>query len=613
MPVIGIPTHSLQRLLKTKMDSESLIHKLEEMGCDVEGITDLRRFQCQKCEFITEITQTEDPPNVCDQCNADYTNDPELRKEIDPIQVIRMELLAVRPDMFDAGGLSRALRGYLSIEKGLKEYPFAPPNTSCKVDKSVSHKDSYRPYIVCAILRNITLDDDIIKMIMKLQENLHWALGRNRKLASIGVYDLDTVDTSGFIYRAVGPQELTFVPLGYDETDPKAKITPQQILEEHPKGVAFAHLLEGWKKYPLLTDINGKVLSMPPIINSEYTRLTKESKNFYIDVTGPGLRLISRALNILVTSLLEVQPEITIEQVRIEYPDGTVRITPDYTYQEMELSCKETNKLLGIPLKEDEIVDNLLRMRHNAKRTGDSIAVSIAPYRNDILHPRDLMEDVAIAFGYHNIVPLALENQTYGNELSTTTISHQVQELMIGLGYLEITTLMLTSPQISYTRLRREVPDNFVQTLNPVSVEQSILRTDLMAALLETFSLNVNQEMPQRLFEIGDVSRLDESAETYSKEHLNLCAGVMGPKADYAEIQSVFEALMMDLGAQIQYVPLKDHPYFIPGRGAKAIVHIEGKEVLNAIIGEIHPEILEQFSIIQPIAAFETTLNGLLP
>ncbi|MCK4777052.1 MAG: hypothetical protein KAS39_01670, partial [Actinomycetia bacterium] len=223
MPVIGIDINKLKSLIGKDIPSDDLVKKLTEIGCDVEGIENLKRFKCLNCDGLTEITEGEDKPAYCSICGIDFRERKDSIKEISPTTVIRMELLAVRPDIFDAGGLSRGLKGYLGIEKGLKNYTLKKPTVTIKVDTAV---ESVRPYIVGAVIKNINFDDDSIKTIMKLQENLHWALGRNRKHASIGVYDYDKIN-GDFLFTAK-PGDFKFIPLGY-EIKPENSISIEKI------------------------------------------------------------------------------------------------------------------------------------------------------------------------------------------------------------------------------------------------------------------------------------------------------------------------------------------------------------------------------------------------
>ncbi|PID39016.1 MAG: phenylalanine--tRNA ligase subunit beta [Proteobacteria bacterium] len=617
MPVIGIPVDMLLSRLGTTLGRDDLVEHLQHLGCDVEGYATLRRYRCDRCDNILEITARENPPVLCDRCGADYREEPSLRVELGESDVIRMELLAVRPDMFDPGGLARVLRTYLG-EVTQPAYDLQPPTCHVEVEQALADERSYRPAIACAIVRGISLDDDKIKVIMKLQENLHWALGRDRKHASIGVYDLSTVKGPAYQYRTVGKDELTFTPLGYDPADPAEAVTPQAILEEHPKGKAYARLLSDFERYPLLCDAEGQVLSMPPIINSEQTRVRQSTRDFFIDVTGSEERIVNKALNILVTSLAELDSEVTLEQVTIRYADREV-VTPNLDPQLMHLDPAMPPRIMGVPLAEEDVVRHLVQMGHGVEAgvaigegEGDSglLAVAVPAYRNDIMHPIDLVEDVTIAYGYHNIDPRLVPTMTVGKEQPIEVQANTIRRAMTGLGYFEVLTLLLSSEEQQFDALRLPRPDDNVRIDNPISVEQTMIRMSLMPGLLDTLAVNTDHEMPQRIFEVGQISRFDPAVETGAKELPRVAGAAIGPKVDYSEIRTAVSALLRELGWTLDAQP-SEHPTYIPGRGAE-IIAIQGDDRrVVGTMGELHPEVLERFKLVQPASVFEVDLSKL--
>ena len=226
MPVVAIPTDKLRRLLATEIEDQRLSDLLEGLGCDVEGFAPVRRIRCSACGSVVERTHKDALPGACPECLTDVEGPVEaFWKDLGWENAIRIDLLPVRPDLFDAGGLARALRGLLGLETGLARYELHPPSLEVHVDPGMSRPGSYRPHIACAAVRGVRLDDFSIRAVMKLQEDLHWALGRDRKFASIGVYDLDTLEPP-LAYRPVDPDELSFVPLA--SADGRA-LTPRQI------------------------------------------------------------------------------------------------------------------------------------------------------------------------------------------------------------------------------------------------------------------------------------------------------------------------------------------------------------------------------------------------
>lgn len=608
MPVIGIPVDMLLERISTQLNRDELVEHLQHLGCDVEGYATLRRFRCERCGNLMEITETENPPVECDRCGADFRTSAETRQEAGTSEVIRMELLAVRPDMFEPGGLARVLRAYLSEGDSTLNYEVGPPTCQVTVDAAMSAPESYRPCIACAVVRDITLSDDIIKVIMKLQENLHWALGRDRKRASIGVYDLDRlVQGAAFTYGPVGPDEKKFVPLGYQDR----AITPRQVLEEHPKGKAYAHLLKEHQRFPLLCDSQEQVLSLPPIINSEGTKVTVQTKNFFIDVTGTEERVVNKTLNILVTSLLELDGAAQLEKVSILYPDRSVA-TPDLSPQMVELDSAEASRTIGVKLEPEEVGRLLIRMGHSIMpRENGRILVAVPAYRNDIMHPIDLIEDVAIAYGYHNLVPSLVPTLTVGEEQSFEKGATLCRRALTGLGYLEVLTLILSSEEQQYDALGLERGQDHVVIDNPISVEQTLVRTSLLPGLLDTFSANTDHEMPQHLFEVGRVTRLCSEADTGAREHGRIIAGSAGPRVDYSVMRSACHALLHELGWMLEVEPHAE-PYFVPGRGARVLATRGDTRHPVGVMGEIHPAVLENFKLTQPVSIFELELDRLI-
>ena len=339
MPVVAIGVDRLNALLSKHYEMDKLVTALEQLGCDVEDTADLALYKCPACQTPNDKLIHEDPPKRCDFCGHESDN-PFEKFATD--KVIRIDLLADRPDLFDTGGLSRALKGYLKLEQGLSEFTVKDGVVTVEVDTVLSEKDSYRPYIVCAVVKMPPLDYNNLREIMRLQENLHWGIGRDRKLASIGMYNMDVIK-SPIRYTAVNPETFKFCPLGM----PNVQMTPKQVLAEHPKGKAYAHLMEHYKQYPILIDANDLVLSMPPIINSDETKCKLGSSHLFIDVTGLSKDAVENSLNTLVSALIEIGGEV--ETVQMNYPDKTVR-TPDLTPRKINIKYEEDKRWLGLDI-----------------------------------------------------------------------------------------------------------------------------------------------------------------------------------------------------------------------------------------------------------------------
>jgi phenylalanyl-tRNA synthetase beta chain len=608
VPVVGIPLDDLQRGLGKPVPADELENELHRFGCSVEGWARLNRFRCPRCAALIEAPEHEPAPAACDQCGTELRGGGLSLEPESQVDVIRMELLAVRPDLFDPPGLARAMRGFLGLEAGAPSYPVTKGALSVEVDPDLAGPDVVRPRIVAAVVRGVTLDDERLRSLMKLQENVHWALGRDRKQASIGVYDLSRVSGKRLRYRAAAPDGARFVPLGHDLDDPAALMTPAEVLDKHPKGVAFARLLAGCTRYPLFEDEDGQVLSMPPIINSEATRVTGDSRDLLIDVTGLEDRKIERALNIVVTSLLEACPGAGVETVEIRHAAASPRPTPDLTPQRMRLDPARAARLIGVDASPEEVAELLRRMRCDARLAGEALDVSVPAWRADVMHEHDLVEDIAIAYGYDRLPEVGLASATYGEPNPEETRAGQVRKVLLGMGCTEVMTLALTSEEATYARTGLPDEDRHVVLERPISVEQTMLRVSLLPGLMETLALNLGHPYPQSIFEVGPTVLADEGSPTGTREELRAAVALAGDGLGYADARSLVDALLgacgVPVGDGIELQP-SGIPLFLPGRGAEIVA---GGSTAGRL-GEVHPEVLERYRIVHPVVVAEVVLD----
>ncbi len=597
MPIVNIDLPWLNRLLGKPYPTETLRESLEQIGCDVEDVVDIERSRCPQCGSLVEHPLGQDEVKVCTICSFESETP---FKRAGHQQVMRLDLLADRPDLFDVGGLARALRGTLGIETGLPKYRTSGSKLEVHVDASVRNEDSYRPFIECAVMTLPPVDETSLVAIMKLQENLHWGVGRDRKLASIGVYDLSTI-TGPIVYRTMDPDKESFVPLGV----PGKKMSGRQILESHPKGMAYADLLAGHKRYPVLVDAKNQVLSMPPIINSEESKIKNGTTQVFIDVTGISRAAVKKSLDTLVCSLSEIGGKG--EKVTIIEHGGDKRVTPDLSAKTKVIDLAEAKRWLGLPLDSNSLTKSLHKMRFDVKtdaKGAGQFEVSFPAYRTDIRHMVDLFEDVAIGYGYANIEPRLVRSMTVGAPRPEESLSDRVRQVLIGLGFSEIMSLPLTTEEHQFERLRIPVPAHYPQVSNPKLKAYNVVRTHLMGGLLEALRENRRRPMPIRLFEIDNVVDLDDSAETGAAEKRNLALVEIGRESGYATARSTIDALLRELGWNADYTAI-DHPTFVPGRAASFTV--SGQPI--GILGEVHPEVLTNFGLAYPVALAEFTLQ----
>ncbi|MCK4328117.1 MAG: phenylalanine--tRNA ligase subunit beta [Candidatus Diapherotrites archaeon] len=489
-----------------------------------------------------------------------------------------IEAFPNRPDLLSEEGLARALRGFLGIETGLAKYKVDSAGYAAVVDKSVA---GVREHVVAAVVKGVSIDEETLVSLMQMQEKLHTTHSRNRKLASIGVYDLDAIEFPVKYTTVRG--DFKFVPLEY-----RREMTVSEILREHPKGKDYAHLLAGTNLYPIWIDARGQVLSLPPIINSAETAVTPDTKGVLIDVTGLNRRVVEQALHIIVAQLADAGGEAYL----VQFGDSA---TPNMEPRKMRLDLGYCNSLLGLSLDWGQAKKLLEKMRYGVEGKD----VLVPAYRTDVLHPIDLVEDIAIAYGYENFEPVIPQISTIGGEGREAIVERKVAEALAGFGFLECNTYHLT-PAEAPAKMR--APAELVMAKNPVNVNYNAVRNSLLPGLLQILSENKHYDYPQRLFDIG---RVVESRKSL-KEEQKVAAVSCNARADFTEAKSLVESLLLSLGYEPSFKAVK-HPSFLGGRSAAVVVN--KKEV--GVVGEIHPEALANFGVDLPVAAFEASLEAL--
>ncbi|HEX8494420.1 MAG TPA: phenylalanine--tRNA ligase subunit beta [Pyrinomonadaceae bacterium] len=579
MPIVNIDIAWLNQLLGREFPTEVLNEALEQMGCDVEDVVEITNYRCPGCQSVVKGSLGVREVKTCPFCG--YESETPF-EEVDKQEVIRLDLLAARPDLFDVGGLARALRGFLGLAEGLPDYRLEPGQLTIYVDPLLSQPGSYRPFIHCATMIVPPLTPSALVAIMELQENLHWGVGRNRKLASIGVYDVDTL-SGDIYYRTIDPDGERFTPLGM----PGEKMTGREILEKHPKGKDYAHLLASDSRYPVLVDEKGQVLSMPPIINSDETKLKVGSTRLFIDVTGISKAAVVKSLDTLVCSLIELGGQaqsVTIKSAAEEI------VTPDLSPRETEVDLSSARGWLGIPFTAESLVASLKKMRLDVEPLGserENFRVRYPAFRTDIRHKVDLLEDLAIGYGYLNIEPYLVPTMTVGQARNEELLSQNVRSTLLGLGYTEVMSLPLTTEEEHFLRFRKQVPEHYPRVANPKLVALKVVRSHLMTGLLQALYENRKRPMPLKLFEIDNVVLLESSAETGIREERRVGVVVMGSEAGYAAVRSVLDAVLREMGQEGTY-SINDDPTFIPGRGASVVT----SDGLQGYLGELHPEVI---------------------
>jgi len=500
---------------------------------------------------------------------------------------IQIEVFPNRPDLLSFQGFKRSFLTFLGKKTGLKRYKINKPEKDYQViiDSSVK---KVRPYTACAIVKGLKLNDEKIKEIIDIQEKLHTTLGRKRAKAAIGIYPLEKIKLP-ITFTAVEPDKIKFIPL-----ESEREMSGLQILERHPAGREYAHLLTGKAKFPIFIDDSKNILSMPPIINSQMTgKINEETKDVFVECSGFDFETLKKCLNIIAVNLADMGGEIY--QMELKYRKK--EITPELNPEKKKISIENTNRLLGINLDEKHLKKFMERMGYDY----DKGYAEVPAWRTDILHEVDLIEDIAIAYGYENFIPDIAGESFIGEEDKITILKRRMAEILIGIGMLEVSGYHLTNREEQFRRMGiSEKQETGCIEIKESKTDYNILRKDLSANLMKILSDNIDSEYPQRIFEIGKVFEADGDIKESEKLASALSSG------NFTEAKQVLEYLfrMMDLKLELKETE-KFPGYFIDGRVAE--IFFEEKSI--GFIGEIHPKILKNWKIKMPVALFEINLE----
>jgi phenylalanyl-tRNA synthetase beta chain len=521
-----------------------------------------------------------------------------VKGEIEAIEGDRIKIEIAdtnRPDLWSAEGIARELRAKYTKSKGLVQFPLKKSGLKVIVNKNLK---GIRPKTVCAVVRGLKITDEVLFQIIQLQEKICENFGKGRREVALGLYNYHSISPP-IHFRAYKPDAIKFTPLDFDR-----EMDLDEILSQHPKGKEYGHLLEGRGMYPIFVDSKGNVLSMPPIINSDYSgKVTKETKDVFIECSGFDMKFLVPSLNIMVAALAERGG--SIESVDVIFPGERV-VTPDFRSKKMMVDADHVRKLSGLDLSTKDIKDLLLKARYDVRTSEDRLTVFYPAYRQDIMHEVDVIEDVIISYGYNKIEPLMPQISGAGKLTEINEFSKKIAEIMVGTGSQETMSYILSNHD-NLVKKMGILDMKAIEVDNPVSKNWCVFRTWLIPSLIEFLSNNKNREYPQKIFEIGEVVLFDENAETRSRNPTKLAWTYAGNDANFTKAKQNFDFLMRNMGLRYDIEEV-EHASFIPGRVGK--ISVAGKRV--AYIGEMHPKVLDNFGIEQPVCAFEINLSDML-
>jgi phenylalanyl-tRNA synthetase beta chain len=586
MPVVDVDPDELRRLTGTEKSDEELKTDLFGLGMEFEGETD----------------------------------DGLLQFEFGPD---RLDRLSVE-------GVARSLRYQYGLDRGVYVPSTNDPDWTFVVDETVPDE---RPYVTGAIVRGVDLDEAVLDSLIQLQEKLHATMGRKRAKGAIGIHDLTMLkgehlggevgDLQGvgggnsITYRGVAPDGDRFVPLDSD-----AELTPQEVLSDHATGREYADLVSDLDRYPAIYDELG-LFSFPPVINGRRTEVSTDARELLIELTGTDQWTIDRMCNVLCYAL--DARGATIEGVEVVYPDAasappegggaTTLHRPDFDVDEKSVSHDRIETVLGVELEPETVVDLFERSGLDATRTlGESVTydVEIPPYRVDVLHSLDLIDDVGRAYGFNDLEPRYPDVGTVGGRHERSRFEGAVRTALVGLGFEDLLNFHLSAATENYDRMRVSEGTDVLggepaaRITEPYSEEYGIVRTWALPSLAQVLENNTHRSYPQELAEVGFVANRDDDEPTRVAERRHVAAVIARHDATYEDAKGRLQALADAFDADLE-TPATEHPTFIPGRVADVVLDDESV----GVIGELHPEVLVDRDLELPVAGFEFQLDGL--
>jgi len=577
-----------------------------------------------------------DPDELRDLTGHDDKTDDEFRDDLFGLGLefegetddglLQFEFGPDRLDRLSVEGVARSLRYHYGDDRGVAVPDTNDPDFTFVVDGDVPDE---RPYVTGAIVRGIDLDDAALESLIQLQEKLHATIGRKRAKGAIGIHDLVAIkgdslhETSGgnsITYTGITPDGDTFVPLDSDR-----ELTPAEVLEEHATGRTYADLVADYDRYPAIYDELG-LFSFPPVINGRRTEVSTDSRELLIELTGTDQWTIDRMCAIICYALSA--RGATIEAVEVEYHGGTdaggrTLQRPDFEVRTKSVTHDRIETLLGVELTERDAVDLFERSgldavvadgdeSDDADDAATTYEVSIPPYRVDVLHPLDLVDDVGRAYGFDELEPRYPDVGTVGGRHERSRLEAATRDVLTGLGFEDLLNFHMTADAEVHDRMGVEPGTDTlgggepVEITEPYSGDYTILRPWALPSLLMVLENNTHRAYPQDLAEVGLVAERDDDVNTRVAESRHVAGVLARTDATYEDAKARLQAICRSFGVDLE-TPPTEHPSFIDGRTASVV--IDGESV--GVVGELHPAVLVEHDLELPVAGFEFALEAL--
>ncbi|KAJ7990597.1 hypothetical protein DPEC_G00302050 [Dallia pectoralis] len=526
----------------------------------------------------------------------------------------KIDVPANRYDLLCLEGLVRGLQVFKEKMEAPRYRRVSPASGEPQRLVITEETAAVRPHAVAAVLRNITFTQERYDSFIELQEKLHQNVCRKRTLVAIGTHDLDTI-SGPFTYTAKSPSDIRFKPLNQAKEFTATELMSLYKTDSHLRH--YLHIIEDEPAYPVIYDSNGVVLSMPPIINGDHSKISLNTKNVFIECTATDLTKAKIVLDMMVTMFCAYCEEpFTVEEAEVVYPDGRICQYPELAYRKETLTGDFINRKVGISESTERIAQLLTKMclRSEVLSDGEQIEVEIPPTRSDVIHACDIMEDAAMAFGFNNIIRTTPRTYTVANQLPLNKLTELLRQDLAAAGFTEALTFALCSQEDISDKLLKNISDTRAcHIANPKTAEFQVARTTLLPGLLKTLAANRKMPLPLQLFEISDVVLKDETKDVGARNNRRLCAVYYNKSPGFEVIHGLMDRVMELLGVKPgrdegYHIQAADDSSFFPGRCAE--IFAQGKSIGR--LGVLHPDVIGRFELTMPCSALDIDIEPFL-
>uniref|UniRef100_A0A182TSZ9 Phenylalanine--tRNA ligase beta subunit n=2 Tax=Anopheles melas TaxID=34690 RepID=A0A182TSZ9_9DIPT len=535
----------------------------------------------------------------------------EAAKDASEEIIYRIDIPANRYDLLCLEGLVMGLQVFMGKIKFPRFTKVGPVGKGVAPQKLIVTKATaqIRPFAVAAVLRDITFTKDSYDSFIDLQDKLHQNICRKRTLVAIGTHDLDKLQ-GPFTFDAKSPKDIRFVPLNQEKA-----MTGEELMEfysTHAQLKTYLPIIRDSPVYPVIYDANGVVLSLPPIINGDHSKITLQTKNVFIECTATDLTKARIVLDTLVCMFsTHCAKQFTVEYCEVVSASGETKQYPDLAFRKETISVAETNAYIGLNESAEKMAYLLNRLLPTKQTAPDTLEVEVPPTRHDILHACDIYEDVAIGYGYNRIPKTLPAKMHIAKQYPLNKLTEQLREQIAQAGFTEGLTFTLCSRDDIATKMNAQIDQiPAVHIANPKTLEFQVVRTTLIPGLLKTLAANRKMPLPLKLFEVSDVVLADGKSEVGAKNERRVCAINCNKTAGFEVVHGLLDRVMQLLEVPWDrqtgyYLQACDDPAYFPGRCASVLY----KGAAIGRIGVLHPTVLQAFELTTPCSVVEFNME----